>query len=482
MSQDQGHDLRAMDNGEESPEKIMNELGLGAAELKRYLRAAKRLRELERRYGKSYHILLRDYEKKLRESVKLEYTLNELREKRSKIEEDLRIYLDQHKLTLENVNKTVRLMSALEKYGVTLEDLESFVRIVVRMKEMGWNTGEIIKVLESVETIKASVKELENERTRLESNVEALKNSIKEKEQKLKELTGIEPDIVSLAEVRNRLGEEVKALERRLDEQAARLEELAKEYEVLAGMKGTAHEIYRELQERKSMLQRLDEEIARKSETVKVLEEEVEAARSLLTLLQEPETVRKEDLEALSHQLNNIVKVRSGELPMLKPLEEPLIQNARKRVVELVWPAIKNEFVPKWVFDKLEKEVKELVSRKSQLESEVEALTREKEELKRRLAEIPISRQPAPARVDEGVARIFTLRDAGRELSATEKKVNVKCTHCTTFNLMHLPTYDELQSAIAAKDRLVLSCTSCGKSISLDPSVLTRFYRSGTYE
>jgi chromosome segregation ATPase len=481
MSQDQGEDISALEgreiveNGESSIEDLMRDLGIGPAELRRYLKAAKRLRELERRYGKSYHILLREYEKKFKETVKLEYAISELKEKRSKIEEDLRIYLDQHRLTLDNVNRTVRLLSALNKYNVSLDDVESFAKVVGHLKSLGWDVGELVATLENLENLKERIEQLRSEKTKMEKELEKLGDTIRIKEERLKEIAGFELEISDLAAVREKLANELRDLEKRAGEQALRLEEMAHEYEVLAGMKGSANEIFKELQERKATLQRLDEEIAKKSETVRVLEEEIEAARSLLTLLQDPETVQKEDLEALSQQLNNIIRVRNGELSMLKPLEASLVQNARKRVVELVWPAIKNEFVPKWVFDKLEKEVKDLVARKAQLEGEVETLTKENEELRKRLLEKPET-PPSPPATPEEKPRVFTIKESGRELSATGKKVNVKCPHCTAYNLMHLPTREEIQVAIDGKEKLALTCTSCSKLITLDPTVLSRFY------
>ncbi len=460
--------------GDLSIEEVLKDLGLGPAELRRYLKAARRLRELERKYGKSYHILLREYEKKFKETVKLDYAISELKEKRTKIEEDLRIYLDQHKLTLDNVNRTVRLLSALDKQGVTLDDLESFARVVGHVKSLGWDVGQLVEILENLESLKGRVGQLNEEKMELEKEIASMEETLRQKKEWIKEIAGFEPEIHDLARVREKLIAELRDLEKRASEQVIRLEELAHEYEVLMGMKGSAHEISRELQEKKATLQKLDDEIAKKSETVRILEEEIEAARSLLTLLQDPETVQKEDLEALSQQLNNIIRVRSGELPMLRPLESSLVQNARKRVVELVWPAIKNEFVPKWVFDKLEKEVKELVIKKSQLESEVDSLTKEVEELRKKLSER--YEAPPPAAKPEEKPRVFVLKESGKVLSATEKKVNVKCPNCSAYNLTHLPSREEIQEAIAGRDKLVVTCASCGKTIMLDPTVLNKFY------
>jgi chromosome segregation ATPase len=321
---------------------------------------------------------------------------------------------------------------------------------------------------------------LEEQKKQHEARLGELSTVLEEKEKRLQDIVGAEDTLSDLGELRRKLEGEIGEYRRKIDEQVKLLDELAGEYETLIGLKGSAHDIYRELQERKSMIQQLDEEIARKGETLKVLEEEVEAARSLLTLLQDPENIRNDDLEALSQQLLNIVKVRSGELPMLKPLEDSLLQNARKKVVELVWPAIKNEFVPKWVFDKLEKEMKEMINRKTQLEQEVEKLSREVEELRKRTLErVETPQQPVQQQTpksEEERPREFRLRSNGRVLASIDKKVNVKCSICSSYNLMYLPKAEELEAAKNEKDKLTLTCISCSKTISLDPSALDRFY------
>ncbi|MEM4417166.1 MAG: hypothetical protein QXD32_03820, partial [Nitrososphaerota archaeon] len=402
------------------------------------------------------------------------------REKRSKIEEDLKIYLDQHKLTLENVNRTVRILSALERYGANLDDLESLARVVSHLKDLGKNVGEILSMLGTAEGLKREIRILEEQRKSYESKLAELAATLEEKEMRLKDIVGAENTLSDLVELRKKLEGEIDEYQRRIEEQTRLLEKLADEYETLTGLKGSAHDIYRELQERKATIQKLDEEIARKSDTLKVLEEEVEAARSLLTLMQDPDNVRSDDLVGLSQQLLNIVKVRSGELPMLRPLEDSLLQNARKKVVELVWPAIRNEFVPKWVFDKLEKEMKEIIVRKTQLEQEVEKLEREVEELRKGKETPQQTVQQQAAKTEE--AREFRLRSTGRALASIDKKVNVKCRSCSAYNLMYLPKYEEIEAAKNEKDELTLTCISCGKAISFEPSVLDRFYRGGNVE
>ncbi len=75
MTENARHIVQAEEQGglEEELKSVLKNLGLKPSELRKYFKAAKRLRELERQYGKSYQVLLREYEKKFRESVKLEY-------------------------------------------------------------------------------------------------------------------------------------------------------------------------------------------------------------------------------------------------------------------------------------------------------------------------------------------------------------------------------------------------------------------------
>jgi DNA repair exonuclease SbcCD ATPase subunit len=303
------------------------------------------------------------------------------------------------------------------------------------------------------------------------SKLEAIKKELESKEAALRDLINWEPEVKSLAEIRQRLENEIRQLEEKKNEMSAKVEELAREYEALYGFKGSAEEVFKVVEEKKAELERLTEEVNKKRETVELLEEEVASARSLLMLLQNPEMVSKEDLETLIRQLTNIVNVKTGELSMLKPLEKPLVENVRRRVVELIMPAIKNDLIPKWVFEKLEREFKEVVARKAQLEEEIERL-------KASISQQAVLKQPTAETEAQKPSMFFRLLK--KMVYLTEDggvKIRLKCPYCQSINLVILPSRQELENAMNDRDLLVITCQSCGKDVSVDPGFLkTRFY------
>jgi DNA repair exonuclease SbcCD ATPase subunit len=456
---------------EEELKSVLKDLGLKPSELRKYFKAAKRLRELERQYGKSYQVLLREYEKKFRESVKLEYQINELLEKRQKIEEDLKVYLEQHNLTLETVNKVIAILMKLQQYSLDVTDLENIARAAAKIKEMGLDVETVFDKFAKLEEAEQRLQRASAEYESILSKLEAIKKELESKEAALRDLINWEPEVKSLAEMRQRLENEIRQLEEKKNEMSAKVEELAQEYEALYGFKGSAEEVFKVVEEKKAELERLTEEVNKKRETVELLEEEVASARSLLMLLQNPEMVSKEDLETLIRQLTNIVNVKTGELSMLKPLEKPLVENVRRRVVELIMPAIKNDLIPKWVFEKLEREFKEVVARKAQLEEEIERL-------KASISQQAVLKQPTAETEAQKPSMFFRLLK--KMVYLTEDggvKIRLKCPYCQSINLVILPSRQELENAMNDRDLLVITCQSCGKDVSVDPGFLkTRFY------
>jgi chromosome segregation ATPase len=456
---------------EEELKSVLKDLGLKPSELRKYFKAAKRLRELERQYGKSYQVLLREYEKKFRESVKLEYQINELLERRQKIEEDLKVYLEQHNLTLETVNKVIAILMKLQQYSLDVTDLENIARAAAKIKEMGLDVETVFDKFAKLEEAEQRLQRASAEYESILSKLEAIKKELESKEAALRDLINWAPEVKSLAEIRQRLENEIRQLEEKKNEMSAKVEELAREYEALYGFKGSAEEVFKVVEEKKAELERLTEEVNKKRETVELLEEEVASARSLLMLLQNPEMVSKEDLETLIRQLTNIVNVKTGELSMLKPLEKPLVENVRRRVVELIMPAIKNDLIPKWVFEKLEREFKEVVARKAQLEEEIERL-------KASISQQAGLKQPTAETEAQKPSMFFRLLK--KMVYLTEDggvKIRLKCPYCQSINLVILPSRQELENAMNDRDLLVITCQSCGKDVSVDPGFLkTRFY------
>jgi len=458
-------------NTEDQLHMALKDLGLQPNQLMKYVKAARRLRDLERRYGKSYQVLLREYEKKFRESVKLEYQINELLERRLKIEEDLKVYLEQHNLTLETVNKVISILKQLQQHSVDVNDLENIAKAAAKIKELGMDVGAVFEKFAKLEEAEQRLQKANAEYDALLSSLEAVRKELEEKEARLRELVAWIPEAETLSEVKNRLENDIKKLENEKAELITKVEELAREHEALFGFKGSAEQIFKAVEEKKAELERLTEELNRRREMVELLEEEVASARSLLMLLQNPEMVSKEDLETLIRQLTNIVNVKTGELSMLKPLEKPLVENVRKRVVELIMPAIKNDLIPKWVFEKLEKEFKEVVSRKAQLEEEVERLKASlgsQAGLKQDTAEAEAQKTSMFFRLLKKM--VYLTEDSGT-------RIRLKCPYCQAINLLILPSKQELDNAVNDRDLLVTICQACKKDVSVDPAFLkTRFY------
>ncbi|MDW8360316.1 MAG: hypothetical protein RMK31_07025 [Candidatus Caldarchaeum sp.] len=450
----------------------LTEMRLTPSQLKRYFRAASKLRALEKTYGKSYAALVKDYEKKLRESVKLEYAISELLDKRRKIEEDLKMYMDQHKLTLETVNKVASLIKSLEKHSVDVNNLEQVARAAAKMASTGLDVNQVFEKFARLDEVETKLAEASLKLQDAEKKLGLVESELSLKQQRLREISEWVPEVETLGDLLQRLRKSVAEMEDKYRELSNKLEETAREYETLFGFKGKAEDVLRTIEEKKRELTSLEEEIEKRRETIEVLEDEAASARSLMLLLQSPELVKREDLEALARQFANVAKVKAGEIQVLKPLEQSLIENVRRKVVEFVLPALKNDFVPRWVFERLEREFKEAVSRRSQLEEETERLKAELSRLggvRQASAETVVSQQPV----------FFKLRNSGQYLKDDNgTRVKLKCPSCQTVNLLVLPSKTELENAISEMDKLLTNCVSCTKTISVDPAnVYERFYR-----
>ncbi|MCS6784605.1 MAG: hypothetical protein RMI43_00400 [Candidatus Caldarchaeum sp.] len=452
--------------------EAIKKAGIAPLQLKRYLKAAIRLRELEKQHGKSYQVLLKEYEKKYKESVKLEYSIGELLEKRRRIEEDLLVYLEQQKLTLETVNKVAAVIQSLKKYSIDVDDLENLARVAAKISETGADFKQIFEVVSKLDEVEKRLSEAESRYKAVSEDLRKLEEELEVRKKKLNEIVSWTPEIEQLVSVKERLMAEIGDLESKAEELKMKVEELSKEYEALLGFKADSRKILAVIDEKKNELNRLEEEIAHKKETLELLEEEVTSARSLLMLLQNPELVRKEDLEALSRQFANLANIKGGGMSALSALEPSLMENVRKRVVELVMPVIRTELVPKWVFEKLEKEFKDLVVKKTHLEEELEKLRADLGQMKSSkpsTPEQPAVQQPKNFRL---------LKKAVTLTSDSGTRIRLKCIYCQNSTLMILPVKEDLQTTSSSKDLLVTTCSSCGKDISVEPGfLLERFFK-----
>ncbi|MEM0440750.1 MAG: hypothetical protein QXF45_00230 [Candidatus Caldarchaeum sp.] len=451
--------------------EALKKAGIEISQLKKYLKAAARLRELEKQYGKSYQVLLREYEKKFRESVKLEYNISELLEKRKRIEEDLKVYMEQQKLTLETINKVASVLQTLQKYSIDVGDIEKLAKVAEKIAATGMDFKQLFETFSKLEDAESRLAEADK---RLAETVEKLRKAEEELQSRVRLIQEVAqwwPEIESIAEVRTKLAREKAELELKLEETKQKLESLTSQYEAILGFKVNSEQIVRMIEEKKNELNRLEEEVVRKKETLQILDEELASARSLLVLLQNPELVKKDDLEALSRQFANLANIKSGVMPSLKALEPSLMENVRKRVVELVMPVIRTELVPRWVFEKLEKEFKDIVAKKVQLEEELEKIRNElgqNKSSKTSVFEQPPVQQPKQFRL---------LKKGVMLTSDSGVRIRLKCIYCQNSTLMMLPVKEDLAAA-ASKDLLVTSCSYCGKEISVDPTTLIdRFFK-----
>ncbi|MDW8083653.1 MAG: hypothetical protein RMI49_00420 [Candidatus Caldarchaeum sp.] len=453
------------------PLEILKDIGLEPAQLKKYIKAAIRLRELEKQYGKSYQVLLREYEKKFKETVKLEYSIGELLEKRRKIEEDLLMYMKQHDLTLETINKVAAILNSLKKYSVDVEALESLAKVAAKISETGTDFKQVYQKFEKLDEAERRLVEVETRYNQVAENLRRAEEELEAHRKKIDELVSWTPEVESLVALRNKLMAEVNELEQKTTELRQKLEQLTKEYEALYGFKTDSQNLFRMIEEKKNELRKLDEEIAHKRETLELLEEEMTSARSLLMLLQNPELVRKDDLESLSRQFANLANIKAGEMPALKTLEPSLMENVRKRVVELVMPVIRTDLVPRWVFERLEKEFKEAVAKKTQLEEEIEKL---KAEVGLKSSRASTGEQQVTQQV-----RQFKLLKKGSYLNSDSGiKIKLRCIYCQNHTIMVLPIREDLEDAAAARDPLVTTCSSCGREISVEAGfLLERFFK-----
>ena len=440
---------------------------------KRYINAAIRLREIERQTGKSFHVLSREYEKMLRESIKLEYLINELKEKRRRMEDDLRIYMEQQNLTLEQVNKVSKLFILLEKNGLSLTDLETFVNTIKNLKEMDWDIGKLMATLNSIEDISKEIERLEDRRREAESELANIENQIKRRTEELSELLSVEPEVNKIIEARENLRHKVEEMENSLNSLKSELEKLMEEYRMLMDFKGSARELVEELNRRKKLLEELDAEINRKKEDLKLFEEEMDIARSLFAFMESIETIKPEELETLSEQIRYAARVKRGGIPAVKSLEKHLVENARDKLIQLILPAVKGKFVPIEVFNKLEKEYREQMSKKERLEEEISELrqiiSRLTEKLESKAAERSVS---MAEEYDK-----FRLESTGEFVSRlSDRKARLKCPYCKGINPIYLPDAEELRSLSEKEERLFIVCRECSQKITVPADYILRFF------
>ena len=437
-----------------------------------YAAAMTRLRRLEKETGKSIGALLKEYEKKARELVTIEYAIDDLKRKRARLEEDLEIYMQQRKLTLEIVNRVNSLLSVLEQYKLGLNDVERLVAVLNSIKSSKGDPNEVIEHVIKAGDLSKQIAELEQRLKEIEASVNEASMKRDSLLREYAELLSVESEVGAIKSALEELKSQRDSLKQEVEELKRLRETLYVEYSSLLEVKGTVKELISAIESKKEELKKLDEEVSKKQTMLKELEDELNATRSFLTLLSEPQNTQPEDIEAIIQQMNNVLKIKRGELPMLKPLEGHLLEKARKRLVELVIPALSGEFVPKWVFERLEKQFESLVEKRAKLEEELQSI---KSVLKSMQAEVSVG---APKEAEQ--ATLFLVKTTTGEKvpkAPSDKKAKIICRYCRAGTSVWLPTAEELMELKSKGETMKIVCPSCNKTNIIDPDIILKLYQ-----
>jgi len=491
----------------EALNELLDSMGWDKRRFKRYVNAALRLRKIEREAGRSYLSILRSYRKLSSEEVKLKYSIEQLKEKRRRIEEDLKLYMDQYQLTLDLVQRISKLISALREKGLDLDDLRSTLNVLESLKRLGYDPSKILKELKEHEDLVGEVEDLRRRVGELKFEIEGLKqrrlalldeierihgiegglNEIKEELEKLKrkkdemeheieerrlelesvkkkldEFMGFEATIDDLRETVDRLRAEVENLR---GEESRLRSEIAE----LLGVRAEAEEISNGLKAAKEELEKLEKIIESRRSYVELIEGEDDAAYAILKIFSDPSGVEAEDLEALAEQLKNLAKVKRGEISVLRPLEPHLLDRVRQSIINFIMPYVKKEFVPRKAFERIEAELKRLSERRTALEAEIESLrkalrsrTEERMELFQAMeveAISPTNEVIKPKTIGEGI------------------RVKVICPNCGAVAITRIPTIEELEELRSNEYKLRFTCGACGKSFQIKPETVLKKIR-----
>lgn len=494
--------------------ELLDSLKWDRKTLQRYINHALRLRKLEREHHKTYSMLVKEYEKLTREEVKTRYVIQQLLEKREKIEEDLKLYMEQYNLTLETVKKIASILEELKKNGLELDDLQRATKFLRYLKDQAYDMSKIISQFSQYENFSQELERLKKESIEAKESLEkiyrereALDRLIREEYGLVDGLRNLKNDIERLSGERDRVHSELS----RYREEADRLK---KEIEKLANMKFDLEEVNRLLQEKKNEFERLsnkveelkhelseligveastkeifskrkelleeiemlEKDIKNKESIIDLLDGEMAAAYSILRLLQDPEGGAVEDLEQLSQHIQKLIKVKKGEALAQKPLEPYFLERVRKMLVELVMPYLKKDFVPRWVFERVEKELKLLGEKKIVLEEEIASLRRSIEEKSRAETVKQVEGRKVELQSDlvavsqEGV--IFKLKSISEG-----RKAKITCIYCREANIVALPSEAELEELSSKNIQLRFKCGKCSNTYDFPPDMILKKVR-----
>ncbi len=491
--------------------ELLDTIGWDKKALQKYINHALRLRKLEKEHRKTYTSLVRDYEKLSKEEVKTRYAIQQLMEKRRKIEEDLKLYMEQYNITLETIRRMVSVLEGLKKNGLDLEDLDRATKFLKHLKDQRYDADKMIyyvskyedlsleldkinkEVLEARESLQKIIHDREyldnllKEEYGLTDGLKNLKNDIErlstERDNILSELSRyreevdrLKKEIEELINIKFEINEVNRLLQEKkntLEDLNKRVEELKHELSELIGVEASTKEILSRHRELMGKVEMLEKDIKNKESLIDLLDGEIVAAYSILKLLQDPEGGAVEDLELLSQHIQKLVKVKKGEALAQKPLEPYFLERARKTLIDLVMPYLKKDFVPRWVFERVEKELKVLSEKRIALEEEIASLRRSVDEKSR----IEISRPVEDKRIEaQSILTAISPDGATSELKtiAEGRRARITCIHCKEQTIINLPPESQLEELSSKNWKLRFKCGKCNKTYDIPADMILK--------
>lgn len=491
--------------------ELLDTIGWDKKALQKYINHALRLRKLEKEHRKTYTSLVRDYEKLSKEEVKTRYAIQQLMEKRRKIEEDLKLYMEQYNITLETIRRMVSVLEGLKKNGLDLEDLDRATKFLKHLKDQRYDADKMIYYVSKYEDLSLELDKINKEvleaRESLQKIIhdrEYLDNLLKEEYGLIDGLKNLKNDIERLSTERDnilselsRYREEVDRLKKEIEELInikfeinevnrllqekkntledlnKRVEELKHELSELIGVEASTKEILSRHRELMGKVEMLEKDIKNKESLIDLLDGEIVAAYSILKLLQDPEGGAVEDLELLSQHIQKLVKVKKGEALAQKPLEPYFLERARKTLIDLVMPYLKKDFVPRWVFERVEKELKVLSEKRIALEEEIASLRRSVDEKSR----IEISRPVEDKRIEaQSILTAISPDGATSELKtiAEGRRARITCIHCKEQTIINLPPESQLEELSSKNWKLRFKCGKCNKTYDIPADMILK--------
>lgn len=157
------------------------------------------------------------------------------------------------------------------------------------------------------------------------------------------------------------------------------------------------------------------------------------------------------DLDALVSQVRS-----SGDVVVDRKVEKALIGRARRILAKTVSESLKELFVPRWVFDSLERELRSSYERLRHKEFEIERL--------KRIIKSSIG--------GEQEARLYVATGLLEEYPAglSDTRAQLICPWCKELNLIRLPTRGEVEATSKGGWTFRLHCQGCSKTVDLSPS------------